>query len=217
MFDASPTLNGTVNRINSKVTKEQLEAMLTTAKRDAEEAKETLAGLQVAVGTVAQNAQDASQRHREELASLKATHDKEISQKQTSEAAEAVSNTCRLWITVAMGCGIPLLSLALSKISGTLATSGLYALSGFAFTLMITVLAVSLPHLAWSVGDITRSRGRASWCLAIALDLSIVLCEFVHTFASEVGLGWVVATVMVTVCLFSMTLNVWAFLKCQDH
>lgn len=119
----------------------------------------------------------------------------------------------KFYMTCAIGTGIPLLSLALSKIAGTLATSGFFILAFFAFSLMCAVLIVSLPHLAWSIGDITRSENRASWALAIALDLSLVLCEFVHTFANETGLDWVIVAVMITVCLFSMLLNCWAFFK----
>jgi hypothetical protein len=51
-------------------------------------------------------------------------------------------------MTVGLGAGIPLLSLAMSQSAGTLATHGLFALAGFAFALMVAVLAVSLPHLA---------------------------------------------------------------------
>jgi hypothetical protein len=116
-------------------------------------------------------------------------------------------------MTVGLGCGIPLLSLTLSKISGTLATAHMIALPLFGFALMIAVLAVSLPHLAWAISDITRSGSRASWSLAIALDLFIVLCEFVHVFASDCGLDWLLMAGMATVVIFSMLLNCWAFFK----
>jgi hypothetical protein len=40
-----------------------------------------------------------------------------------------------------------------------------------------------MSHLAWAVGDITRSGRRASWSLAVALDLSLVMCELCHVYA----------------------------------
>jgi hypothetical protein len=118
----------------------------------------------------------------------------------------------RLGMTVALGVGIPLLSLAMSKLAGTLASHHYLALAGFALALMLAVLGVSLSHLAWAVGDITRSSRRASWSLAIALDLSLVLCESVHVYTAELGLAWVCYAVMTAVAVASMALNVYAFL-----
>lgn len=119
----------------------------------------------------------------------------------------------RLGMTVALGVGIPLLSLAMSKLAGTLASNGHFLLAGFAFALMLAVLGVSLGHLAWAVGDITRSGRRASWSLAVALDLSLVMCELTHVYAAELGLMWVCYSVMIAVALASMALNVYAFLQ----
>lgn len=113
-------------------------------------------------------------------------------------------------ITIAIGCGIPLLSLAMSKIGGTLLPTHLL-LGLFAFGLMIAVLVVSLPHLAWSIADITKSDKKSSWFLAVALDLSLVLCELVHVYASESGLNVIIYLVMATVAIASMILNCWAF------
>jgi len=118
----------------------------------------------------------------------------------------------RLWMTVALGVGIPLLSLAMSKLAGTLASHRRFALAAFALVLMVAVLAVSLSHLAWAVGNITRSGRRASWSLAVALDLSLVLCESVHVYAADLGLVWVCYAVMACVAVASMALNVFAFL-----
>ena len=150
-----------------------------------------------------------------ELAELKAQ------QMVTVEAprAEPVGrqdNRVTLGITVALGCGIPLLSIALSKIGGTLLTTHV-PLALFAFSLMVAVLVVSLPHLRWSIGDITKSGDRASWSLAVALDLSLVLCELVHVYATDSGLDALVVAVMTSVCIASMVLNCWAFLKSPQH
>jgi hypothetical protein len=120
--------------------------------------------------------------------------------------------TFKMGMTLALGCGIPLLSLAFSKIAGTLAVSH-WPLALFAFVLMASVLAVSLPHLQWAIADVTNSGRWPSAFLAVALDLAIVLCETVITFAQDAGLLPVVYAVMGAVCIASMALNCWAFFK----
>jgi len=126
----------------------------------------------------------------------------------------------RLYLTLTMGVFIPLFSLGLSHVGGTLMRTGLerqvpiiIALAFFAFALMACVLAVSLSHLAWAVQDITKSHVWASWLLAVAFDLALVLGELCHVSASEVGVGEVVTVIMACVCGLSMFLNCWAFLK----
>jgi hypothetical protein len=119
----------------------------------------------------------------------------------------------RLTMTVVLGVGIPLLSLAMSKIAGTLALNGHTFLALFAGSLMLAVLAVSLSHLAWAIEDITKSTVRASWSLAVALDLSLVLCELIHVYAHDLELEWVCCLVMLNVAACSMALNVYAFLQ----
>jgi hypothetical protein len=116
----------------------------------------------------------------------------------------------RRWITLGMGCGIPCLSLALSSIGGRLWVDGHCVLGTGALMLCSAVLAVSLSHLAWAVEDITRSHRWQAWCLAAAVDLSLVLGELagIAGYAS-----WVVAAVMVSVTATSAVLNCWAFLR----
>ena len=63
-------------------------------------------------------------------------------------------------LTVALGVFIPVMSLATSKIAGTLAAHGHYALAAFGAGIGVAVLAVSLSHLAWAVRDVTGA-GRA--------------------------------------------------------
>jgi hypothetical protein len=126
--------------------------------------------------------------------------------------APTLADYFRLPMTVALGVGIPCLSLAMSKLAGTLATHGHLALAAFAFALMAAVLGVSLSHLSWAVGNVTRSGRRASWSLAVALDLSLILCELVHVYAADLGLGLVCTAVMACVAAASMALNVFAFL-----
>lgn len=131
---------------------------------------------------------------------------------RTRTAAQRVS-AARRAITVGMGCGIPCLSLALSSIGGRLCVAGHAWLGGAALVLCCSVLAVSLSHLAWAVRDITRSAWWQSWCVAAAIDLSLVLGEL----AGVAGFGlWVVTAVMVAVTVVSAVLNCWAFLRhCQ--
>lgn len=117
-----------------------------------------------------------------------------------------------LGITVGMGVGIPGLTLALTTVAGGLAMAGHGVLAASMVGVCGTVLAVSLSHLAWAIQDITKSPVWASWALAIAVDLSVVLSEASHVFADGVCAG-LVQGIMVAVTLASMALNVWAFLR----
>jgi hypothetical protein len=128
-----------------------------------------------------------------------------------AEKKETVKRA-RVVATVLMGMFIPLASLALSHVGGSLLQAGFRFLGAFSLGLMGCVLAVSLSHLAEAVRDITRSPRWASWLLAVAFDLCLVLGELTHVSASEAGLGAVVTALMCAVCLLSMFLNCWAFL-----
>lgn len=123
---------------------------------------------------------------------------------------EAKLSVPRRWLTVALGCGIPGLSLALSSVGGRLMSQGHVGLGVGAMALCCTVLAVSLSHLAWAVKDITRSARWQSWCLAVAIDLSLVLCELAGVAGFTL---WVVPVVMAAVTMSSAALNCWAFLR----
>jgi hypothetical protein len=128
-------------------------------------------------------------------------------------ASAATASRIKFWATVVMGILLPLLSVGLSSVGGNLARHNHLFLSGFAFALMLCVLVVSLGHLAWAIGDITRSPRYACWLLAVAFDLCLVLSELCHVSAEEAGVGLATSVMMVGVCLVSMFLNVWAFLR----
>jgi hypothetical protein len=117
-----------------------------------------------------------------------------------------------LGITVGAGIGIPALTLGLSTMAGHLASAGHYLPAAAALAIGCTVLTVSLAHLAWAIGDITRSPCWASWLLAVAVDCSIVLSETVAVAAPGVCDG-LSAAILITVTAASMALNVWAFLR----
>jgi hypothetical protein len=116
-------------------------------------------------------------------------------------------------LTVALGVFIPLMSVAMSKVAGTLATHGHLGLAAFGAVIGAAVLAVSLSHLAWAIRDITGSGPRSSWALAVALDCSLVLCELTHVRAADAGLRVVCWAVLAVVAGFSMVLNCHAFLS----
>lgn len=143
---------------------------------------------------------------------------KTASQGRTNRLVPTVA-TQRKWITLAMGCGIPVLSFLLSSTGGHLVADGrswiYYALGFGAFCLCSCALAVSLSHLADAIRDITRSSRRASWLLAIAFDSALVFGELVRSLASEADVGWTVAAIMLMVVAFSMGLNCWAFFRCH--
>lgn len=122
----------------------------------------------------------------------------------------------RFALTITLGIWIPLFSLGLSHVGGTLLQQDktvAHLLGLMALGLMACVLVVSLSHLAWAVGNITRSPLWASWLLAVSFDLALVLGELTHVAASEAGLGLVMYSIMCAVCVLSMFLNCWAFLK----
>jgi hypothetical protein len=116
-------------------------------------------------------------------------------------------------VTVMIGVAIPALTLTLSTLAGRLAESRYGMLAACAAAVGLAVLAVSLAHLAWAIGDITRSPRWASWLLAVACDASIVLAECVLVFAPEAGCRQLAVGLLFAVTLCSMLLNVWAFLR----
>jgi hypothetical protein len=116
----------------------------------------------------------------------------------------------RRWLTVGMGCGIPGLSLALSSLGGLLVRGGQIWMGGGSLALCGAVLSVSLSHLASAVQDITKSAVWQAWCLAVAIDVSLVLCELAHVAGYE---GLLVPCLMAAVTVASMGLNCWAFLR----
>jgi hypothetical protein len=133
---------------------------------------------------------------------------------KSKKVKPVIVGTAATWarrtITIGLGCGIPGLSLALSSIGGRLLLTGQAYLGIAALALCCSVLAVSLSHLAGAIKDITHSLDWQSWCLAVAVDSSLVLCEL----SGVVGFHhWAVAAVMVSVTVTSAALNCWAFLQ----
>ncbi len=122
----------------------------------------------------------------------------------------------KLAFIVTMSAFLPALSLFLSHKGGTLLAqstaivSTTSALALLSFALCTFVLAISLPHLAWSVEDITKTTTIPSWILAIAFDLSIVACELLatagHGDTTTKVVMWALATL-------SALLNCWAFIR----
>ncbi len=128
----------------------------------------------------------------------------------STKPAPTLRASSRRFLCIGMGTGIPLLSLSLSSIGGRLVADGHVALGTAALGLCCAVLAVSLSHLAWAVGDITRSSRWQSWSLAIVVDVALVLCELACVAGAS---WWLVQTVMASVTASSAFLNCWAFLR----
>jgi cation transport ATPase len=139
--------------------------------------------------------------------------------RKASKGKKLTPQRARYWLTIAMGTFIPLLSLTLSHVGGTLVHGDTVqcCLGLAAFGLMGCVLWVSLSHLAWSIQDVTKSSPGLSWLMAVATDLALVLGELVHVNADELGLCGLVWALMICVCLLSMVLNCWAFLSAKSH
>lgn len=118
-------------------------------------------------------------------------------------------------LTLVLGCGIPLLSLALSRIAGALYAQHHLVLAYTLAVLVLCVLAVSLSHVAEAIREITGSERWLSWSLAIAIDASLVTCEVVNvTAAIEQITCWLVIGAVVAV---SAALNVYAFKLSQQR
>lgn len=128
---------------------------------------------------------------------------------KTVKVSKDTVGALRQWVTISMGCGIPLFSLACSHLGGTLLQDSNYILGLSFLGLCATCLSVSLSHLAWAIRDITGSSAWQAWALAIIVDMGIILCELMSVCDSP---SWVKTAVMISVTMFSMVLNCWAFL-----
>jgi hypothetical protein len=144
------------------------------------------------------------------IAELNGTGKRRARGRAASGRGNPARGQARRWITLGLGTGIPGLSLALSSIGGRLVAEGHGVLGGAALALCCSVLAVSLSHLAWAIRDITRSAWWQAWCLALAVDCSLVLGELAGIAGYT---SWVVAAVMVSVTVCSAVLNCWAFAR----
>ncbi len=115
-------------------------------------------------------------------------------------------------ISVGLGIAIPALSLTLAHVAGTLVNEcpGLALFIGICG---VSILVVSLSHLAEAIHDATGAAKWQGWAIAITLDLSIIGCELSHVFSKNEALWYWTTALMVVVMLFSMILNVYAFLK----
>ena len=76
--------------------------------------------------------------------------------------------------------------------------------------LCASVLAVSLSHVAESIGVLTNSQGWRCWAFAVSLDLTLITMEVIRTLTQY--RHWFVWLVMGIVIVSSAFLNVSAFL-----
>ena len=136
-------------------------------------------------------------------------------------AATPQVNTCykgrmKKIATIALGCAIPAASFALSHIGGELLavaqTPWMYTLAFLFGACCVSVLMVSLPHLAKAITDITgESNERNGWCLAVTLDAGLIISELCLIYGSDELAPWCWGMIVVT-SVFSAFLNCWAFL-----
>lgn len=118
-------------------------------------------------------------------------------------------------LTLVLGCGIPALSLALSRIAGAQFAAGHVNLAAVSAGLVLCVLAVSLSHVAEAIREVTGAERWLSWALAVAIDASLVSCE-VTSVTTEVE-GVVCLLVIIGVATVSAALNVYAFKLSQQR
>jgi hypothetical protein len=119
-------------------------------------------------------------------------------------------------LTAIMGIVVPLLSASLCSVAGDLCSEDggpvVAALAIAGLVLTGCVLAVSLDHLKWAIGNITRSGWWSSWALAISLDVTLMFSELVLVYGPD-KVRTRIWAIMVTVCLLSVCLNIWAFFR----
>ncbi len=82
--------------------------------------------------------------------------------------------------------------------------------------LAVVLLAVSMPHLAAGFETITQCGAFSSWMLALAFDLTQVVCKLQLTMAKRYAVTdstkWTSTGIIAATSLMSMALNVIAFL-----
>jgi len=137
---------------------------------------------------------------------------KNTSKKRKSRGKEVKQSRFERTLTYIMAGFIPALSLTLARVAGLLHVGEFPYLSGFAAFIAITVLSVSLPHLAHAVKLITCSSKRVSWALAVAFDCGIVLSELVHATGPQ-NLHWVALGMLIALSCMSAVLNAIAFTR----
>jgi len=115
-------------------------------------------------------------------------------------------------LAVSLGVAIPVFSMCLCHIGGSLVSEVLWVAAFFGIV-AVSVLVLSLSHLAEAVEDTTGARPWQAWLMAVALDCTIVACELCHVFASDEQLWYWSTALMGAAGIFSAVLNVYAFTK----
>ncbi len=121
--------------------------------------------------------------------------------------------------TIAMGCGIPIASLVTSYFGGVCVAAGGWANIGCGIAFLAVccaALAVSLPHLATAISELTHDSKVSASILAVVLDAGIIIGEMTKALGC-VDLGWALVAYMTAVTGWSMLLNCRAFLLHQKH
>ena len=114
-------------------------------------------------------------------------------------------------LAVAAGCTTPAAALAMSTITGHVATvSPLMAAAPFG--ILACLLVVSTPHVAEAKRCIGWARWQ-SWAFAIALDAAIVVCEMLHVWCPLPEISWLPTTVICGAVVYSALLNIYVNLR----
>lgn len=126
-----------------------------------------------------------------------------------------VLNKLQSVLTLVLGVGIPGLTLGLSNLLGKLhADSAESMLTYGAAVVLASVLLVSISHVAHGIQEITRAPTLHAWCMAIAIDASLVVCEATNVMTDMAPrLCW---AIIGGVAVISASLNVYAF-KLGQH
>lgn len=118
-------------------------------------------------------------------------------------------------LTTVLGVGIPALSVALSRVAGSLWVGGHHILALAAGALVICVLSVSLAHVARAIRELSGAEPWLSWALALSLDAGLVVSEIASVTTDAERLTC--TAIVVSVVVVSAALNVFAFQLVQQE
>lgn len=116
-------------------------------------------------------------------------------------------------MAVSAGCSTPIFALAMSTITGHVASvSPMFAI--LPFSVLACLLIVSTPHIAEAKKCIGWQSWQA-WSFACALDCAITVCELLTVWCQDalVGIEWIPSMMIVGCVLYSALLNTYVNLR----
>lgn len=104
---------------------------------------------------------------------------------QLEREARAPKHTLATTMTAVMSAVIPAFCTVFALVAGTCFEQGNHVLAVLGAIAVVLALTVSMPHLGHAIQLLTNSSERASWTLAIAFDMGVVLSEMARVMGPE--------------------------------